>query len=297
MLASYGANYDILREAYIIEAKLSYLNSYLYGANGEKISNAVIDEYYKANYYRFKHVFFYTYDMLCETDADGNDIYYVKDSQGKIAYNTSAKKRRDDAGKEVIDKNGDIVYENDDGSIAYDKKNGQRQPIYDENGYVMTRDYTKEELIKVSDHATLIMEELEDKEGNYTLFDSYVEKYSEDEGSTKYANGIYLTEETNYSSPEVLKAVIEMEDGEIRQIHSEYGIHIVMKYELEESGYAIEDNEKFFVGNQSGNYIFMGDLIDKLYADYLEKYLDMIEVKEKLLKGIDMKSVEANYDF
>ena len=41
----------------------------------------------------------------------------------------------------------------------------------------------------------------------------------------------------------------------------------------------------------------MSDLIDKLFADYLEKYLDEIEVKEKLLEGIDMKSVEANYDF
>ena len=39
-LAAYGVNYDILREVYIIEAKLDYLEDYLYGTNGiEKITS------------------------------------------------------------------------------------------------------------------------------------------------------------------------------------------------------------------------------------------------------------------
>ena len=34
ILSEYGANYKILREAYIMEAKIVYLNDYLFGADG-----------------------------------------------------------------------------------------------------------------------------------------------------------------------------------------------------------------------------------------------------------------------
>ena len=43
ILSAYGANYEVLREAYLIEAKIAYLNEYLYGTNGSKIGDEVID--------------------------------------------------------------------------------------------------------------------------------------------------------------------------------------------------------------------------------------------------------------
>ena len=49
----------------------------------------------------------------------------------------------DKDGKEVKDEKGDVIYETDDGKIAYDKKNGVRIPKYDENGYVLKREFTK----------------------------------------------------------------------------------------------------------------------------------------------------------
>ena len=45
-LAEFGANVDVLREAYLIEAKIAYLKDHLYGANGGKIGGEAIEKYY-----------------------------------------------------------------------------------------------------------------------------------------------------------------------------------------------------------------------------------------------------------
>lgn len=295
ILMPYGANYEVLRDSYIIEAKIACLSEYLYGANGSKIGDSVIEEYYQENYLRFKHVFFYNYAIIYQEDDDGNDIYYIPDTGGRIAYDTTAQKRRDANGAEVKDKNGDVVYETASGQIAYDKTVGQRQPMYDESGYIMTRKFTQEELIQVSDHATLLMEELEGQEKNYTLFDSYVEKYSEDEGSLSYPEGFYMTEDTEYSSPEVLSAVAEMEIGEIKKVYSEHGIHIVMRYELDEGGYAKDANADFFINMKTGAYSFMGELASALLYEQLSKTVDKVWSDEKLFEAIDIKKIGANY--
>ena len=295
ILAEYGANYDVLRESYILEAKLAYLNEYLYGTRGEKIGDEVIEEYYEDNYFRFKHVFFYTYALVYAEDEDGKEIYYVPDSGGSIAYDKTAMKRRDEAGNVVTDRNGDVVYETADGFIAYDKENGKRQPVYDENGYVMTRQFTQNELIAVSDHATLLMEELRGEEGNYTLFDSFVENYSEDEGSVAYTNGFYMTKDSNYDAPEVIDALLSMEEGEVKKVYSDYGIHIVMKYELDEGGYADKKNSDFFISTSTGTYSFLPALMSELLAKRLEPTKALITVDSELYDTIDIKNVGANF--
>lgn len=295
LLSPYGANYKVLREALMIEAKLAYLNEYLYGADGSKIGAEIKDTYYKENYVRFKHIFFYTYSPIYETDSDGRDIYYSDLTNKKIAYDTSAYKRRNASGEEVKDKNGDIVYETAEGTVAYDTKNGQRLPLYDENGYLKTREFTREELIQVNDHASLIMEELEGKEGNYTLFDSYVKDFSEDDGSITYANGFYMTRDANYEAPEVLEAVCEMKDGEIRKINSEYGIHIVMKYELENNGYAKSENSDFFVNKDTGSLVFVDQLKTKLLMQKLSPSISEVKVYSDRYSAISLKTLEPNF--
>ena len=74
-LAQYGVNYDILREIYVIEAKMNYLRDHLYGKNGiEPISDNIKNEYYNDNYVRIKQIFFYTANKPVTDDA-GNYIY------------------------------------------------------------------------------------------------------------------------------------------------------------------------------------------------------------------------------
>ena len=293
ILSPFGVNYKMLREAFIIEAKMAYLNDHLFGSDGSKISPTLVEDYYQNKYARFKHVFIYTYALVYETDSDGNDVYYSATNNKKISYDTTATLKTDDDGKAVLDKNGDKIYVDAEGKIAYDKKNGKRNPVLDENGYQLTRKYTESELIAASDRATLIEEKCE--EGNYTLFDSIVENYSEDEGMTQYPNGYYLTRESDYDSPEVVEALFEMKEGEIRRVNSDYGIHVVMKYELDEGGYANSDNSDFFISTETGRYVFMSDLKNMLLGEYLKQYVDKIVIDEKRLEGIDMKSVGANF--
>ena len=293
LLSKYGVNYKMLREAYILEAKISYLNNHLYGADGSKISPILIEDYYQDNYARFKHVFIYTYALVYETDSDGNEIWYRDDDTSRISYDTSAQTKKDSDGKIVKDKNGDTVHVNDDGTVAYSKKNAQRKSKTDASGNQMTREYTEAELIAASDRATLILEQAEEK--NYTLFDKLVENYTEDEGMEQYPNGYYVTEDSSYDSPEVLEALFEMKEGEIRRVDSKYGIHLVMKYELDEGGYDLKANSDFFISTTDGSYVFISDLKQMLLAEYLKPYIAKIEIDQDALVGIDMKSVGANF--
>ena len=293
ILSSFGVNYKILREAYILEAKIAYLNDYLYGSDGSKISPVLLEEYYQNNYARFKQVFIYTYALVYDTDSDGQEIWYSITNPNRISYDTDATPKKDENDNIVKDKNGDTVYVDEEGKIAYDKKNGKRNPVLGSDGYQLTRDYTTEEIREAVDRAQIIAEQCVEK--NYTLFDNFVEKYSEDEGLSEYPGGYYLTAESKYDSPEVLKALFEMEEGEIRTVNSDYGIHVIMKYELDEGGYADRDNSDFFVSTETGGYVFIQKLKEELLAQTLKPYIDKIEIDETLIEGVDIKSIGANF--
>lgn len=289
ILSAYGVNYKMLREAYIIEAKIELLKDTIYGVDGELIAKNLVDDYYEQNYARFKQIFYYTYDYVYLTDENGDDIYYTKD--GKIAYLTS-----DTDGVKVnktdkVDSNGDTIYTyvNEDGltRIAYDKKNGTRRNKTAEDGSHIIADLEGDELQAVLDLAASTMSKVE--KGDYAGFEALM---SEDE---TYPNGYYMTRESNYDSPEVIEALFEMEIGEIRMIKSDYGIHIIMKYELEEDGYNKKDNSDFFISTVTGNYVFMTDIKNQLMSSYLEKHKSSIIIDEALLEGVDMKSIDPNY--
>ena len=240
ILAHYGANYDILREAYIIEAKISYLREELFGKNGSKVGANLIDDYYKENYARFKQVFLCTYEELYELDANGKKIYQ-----------------------------------------------------YDSNGEIKVRHYkdSDPEMKIVESDAKAIMEEA--KAGDFNGFDALVKEYNQ--GSNDYPNGYYVSEYTAYDAIEVVDEVFDMEIGEVRRVRSDYGIHIVMRYDIVDGAYTFEENEDLFISTKTGTYIFMSDLVDKLYYEYLAEYKEKITVDEELLKTVDIKSVDINY--
>ena len=311
ILADYGANYDVLRETYIMEAKISYLSDHLFGSDGSLISEENYENYYEENYVRFKHIFFYTTKPVYETD-ENNDVIYYKDLTAdpmRIAYKTESsdesvqiRKKIDENNNEVTDANGDAVwvYTDEEGKerISYDKGSTGNptypNPILDEDGYTKTEPLTTAEAKVLSDQVQIIMESL--NEGEYSLFDKYVEEYGEDPGMDNYPNGCYLTADSDYDSTEVRDALFEMEDGEIRRIESKYGIHIVMKYALDEGGYAKEENIDFF-RNEDGSYAFLSDMKNKLLGVYLEKYKADIVIKEDIFAELSMKSVKANYNY
>ena len=77
ILASYGANTTVLRDSYVIEAKLNQLKTAMYGENGSKITSVVREEFYKQSYLRAFQLSVDNYYYDHDKDADGNSVYYV----------------------------------------------------------------------------------------------------------------------------------------------------------------------------------------------------------------------------
>ena len=227
ILSQYGVNYDILREVYVIEAKMNHLKEYLYGANGaEPISDNIRDEYYNNNYVRIKQIFFYT------------------------------------ANKPVTDDEGNYVY--------------------DESGYVETRDYTEEELAEQKTKASQVMTSLTAGQD----FDLLMASQNEDDASKTYPNGYYLTKSSVYVD-EVIEAAFSLGENEFTMVESEYGIHIVKRLPLDDKGYSSATNEDFFSD-------FEETLETEVFTARLSKYEDKIKTDEELLSKYDVKSSVAN---
>ncbi len=296
ILAHYGANYDILREAYIIEAKIEYLREELFGKNGSKVGANLVDDYYKENYARFKQVFLYTYEFVYDEDVNGDKIYYRNDTP-RISYDTSKTAKTNEDGSYVTDKNGDRVYvytdENGKERIAYKKEGASPKQHYDSAGEPEIRYYkdSDPEMKIVESDAKEILAEA--KTGDFEGFNELVSKY--DQGSQDYPNGYYVSQYSSYEAINVIEEVLDMEVGEVRKVRSDYGIHIVMKYELEDGAYTFKENEDLFISTKTGTYIFMSDLVDKLLYEYIKEYKERITVDEELLKKVDIKSVDINF--
>ena len=298
VLAHYGANYDVLREAYIIEAKTAYLRDHLFGVNGSKVGANIIDDYYKDNYVRFKQIFLYTYEFVYEVDANGDRIYY-RDDNGRISYDTTQTAKVRDDGSYVTDKNGDRIYVYTDSNgkerTAYKKEGASVKQRFDSSGEPVVKYYdaNSAEMKIVNSDADAILAET--KAGDYSGFDALVGEYNQEDGSKDYPNGYYVSRNTSYEAIEVIDELFEMKVGEVKKIQSDYGIHIVMRYELEEGAYTFEENEDLFISTKTGTYVFMSDLVDELLYEYVKEYKDKVVVDEAVLKGADMKSVEPNY--
>lgn len=293
ILSNYGVNYKMLREAYIIEEKIEQLKNDIFGVNGELIAKNLVDDYYKQNYARFKQVFYATYEYVYITDENGHDVYYT--DSGRIAYDSNAEgafNKKDANGKDVVDKNGDLIFfVEEDGvtKISYDKKNGTRLNKTDEDGNKIIRNYEKgsTELQAVLDLAASTLSKTE--KGNYDSFDALMDS------DVEYKNGYYVTRESNVEAAEVIEELFKMEVGDVSTVTTDYGIHIIMRYELEEDGYNKRENSDFFISSQSNNYVFITDIKNQLLSSYLEPHKEKIIVDEALLEGVDMKSVEPNF--
>lgn len=83
ILAAYGINVKMLRELYLIDEKVSYLQEYLFGTNGiEAITSDQVEEYYQKNFVRMKQICIFI-NQKPKMNEDGT---YVTGSDGNVAY-------------------------------------------------------------------------------------------------------------------------------------------------------------------------------------------------------------------
>ena len=93
----------------------------------------------------------------------------------------------------------------------------------------------------------------------------------------------------------MVEKLFELAVGQSAMVKSDYGIHIIMRYELEDEGYTLSENEDFFISTTTGGYVFMNDLKNQLLVQYLATFESMIVIDEAILAEADIKRVGANF--
>ncbi|MBQ7153421.1 MAG: hypothetical protein IJR83_05740 [Clostridia bacterium] len=290
ILADYGVNYDMLRDIYIMEAKLEYLKQHLYGARASLVATSAKDEFYQSNFVCFKQIFLANYKYIPERDGDGNVIYYNQD--GTIAYDTV---------NGVPDSEG--VYRNPDGTVAYDEENGLINYLdRDNDGESDTESLSAEELRAVESRVSELMAALDEHPGDPITFEHYIYTDSDDAGTDSgYEDGYFLCKDISYSSlgqdmdylNTARDSLLTMEVGDVILLTSDYGYHIIRKYELPDGAYSKENNQIWF---ENDLFSFSDLICDELFYDKCQPYMDRIVIYDNVMAvAPDMKSVGVNF--
>ena len=126
VLSAYGVNYDMLREIYLMQEKVTALQNHLYGKNAELLGSILKEEFLQESYVHFQQIFLPAYSYVFETDKNGDVIYYHAEEGSKkdhIYYDEFNGVPGTDAnGLPILDENLDRVYFVNDGQykkIAY----------------------------------------------------------------------------------------------------------------------------------------------------------------------------------
>ena len=101
LLSNYGVSYNILRELYLIDEKVDYLQNYLFGVGGTLgVTKIDKENYYQQNYVRMRQICFFINECP-EYDANGNVVHdndgYVKYRDMTAAETQEARNRAADA--------------------------------------------------------------------------------------------------------------------------------------------------------------------------------------------------------
>lgn len=303
VLSNYGINYDLLKEIYLMEEKVTAVQNKLYGANASLVGPNVKNEFLSEYYVHFKQIFLPTYRYEYETDANGDDIYYVPESQkATVCYDTvHGFEAKDENGTPVTDRNGDTVYytTKDGTRIAYDKEKGVRSYKLDSKGVAITKDMTTEEIAQLKEKADKLYQSL--KGCTVEAFEAEMAKQNKEiPGEDIYTDGYYLRKTVDYAGlsaeysyfSDIITAMDSMQDGDIAIITSNSaGYHIVMKYAPTEGAYDKEVNEPWFKD-------FHSALVEQLFLDECHSYFEEISVNfEILASATDIKNIGANFYF
>lgn len=302
ILGKYGMNVDMLRDLYIMEAKFQYLQTHYYGKDGEKIDGGVRQQYLTENVVCFRQVLIRSYYYVYETDANGDDIYYLPSENNakvnNIAYdkvNGTTRSVSDTDPTPVTDKNGEAIYYLESGKIAYDKENGVRAIARDENGNEKTKKYTKEELAAHKEAAEEILAEVE--VGDYAAFESLLEEFETSGDEAYLADGaecfLYTTGDNNNDYlNDIADALAGAKEGEVKLLsHPEYGYNVVMKYPIPENAAMNSDYEEWFPDLATR-------VAAKLFHAKCAPYMEKVVVNDEAFKALpSMKEIGTNYKY
>lgn len=320
ILAEYGANYRTLRDYKIMNAKISKLSEHLYGTNASKIADNVKNDYLKNNYVAFRQILLPTYEYVYETDKYGDDIYYSLTSDGTIetATNLNGEKYEVIAydtlngitidGENGIDKNGNKIYfvkDSQELHIAYSTDNCKRKNAIDENGYNITRQLNEDKINALKKQAEEIYSQIQ--KGDEKNFLDMIQKYDNNYGAEKDAsvgNMCYLATNKTYVNTStdgtlldnICDEVEKLDVGEYTLYKSDYGFHIVMRFEVENGAYSESKYSGWFVDENKIND-FNSDLVNDLFMERLAPYTEKITFDQNNKSKVDISKITPNYYF
>ncbi len=307
ILSSYGANVTVLRDAALLEAKLSQLKEYLYGTNGSLIADTAIEEYYKATYYRGYQMQLANYYYKHEKDEDGVAVRYTDETYKKVAYISQSTidaldeaerakyvtvAREGDYAEKFGKAYGDTITLYRDGEtevVAYDKENGVIYYELDSSGNMKKEKYTEEEMLARYERAKALAAECADNEAKFLQYAAEVSDNSS--FNEAYApNGMYFALGT-YSTDTVFgsfSAVLaELEVGATRVVSSDSGYYILMRTELDTGAWKNDANSRWFS-------TLRGLTLEYMLQQRTLQYIDRVTVDEGLLTTVDITTVSSN---
>lgn len=296
LIKKYGVDADSLRECYIIEAKYEAIMNKLYGG-GTLIGDAVKEEYYQANYYRFKQVLFPKFYYDYERDDNGDIIYFDVNEKVPLYDTKNGSVRYDENNVRLRDRFGEVIYFDENGKRLYNTEKGLPSVKLDENGEGIKYEYTDEELGKIKGEAETLSKEIAKK--NFAAFESAVKGNENIIGyDNAYPDGYYLSdiESAGYTGSsaylnEILGALKEMGVGDIRLIESDYGYHVIMKYELDEGKASDGEYAEWFTNL---NAYIMNEMFLERIKDILP---EISPIEENIKKARSIRNIGTNYDY
>lgn len=307
ILAAYGANVTVLRDAAILEAKLSQLKEYLYGKSGSLIADTAIEEYYKSTYYRGYQLQIANYYYDHEKDVNGVAVRYTDDTYKKVAYlSQTVIDALDEAEKakyvmventgEYLEKYGakygDKILLYRDGStevVAYDKENGMIHYSLDSKGEYIVKQYTEAEMQARYERAQQIATECVGDEAKFLKYAVEVSDNS-DFNNTYAPNGMYFnvgsyTADTVFGSFSAELAKLEI--GGTSVLASDSGYYVLMRAELDTGAWQKEANSRWFT-------TLRGLTLEYMLQQKTAAYLDRVSVDEAQLDAVDITTVSSN---
>lgn len=294
ILSKYGADVEQLREIYVIEAKYRKLMARLYGVDGSQIADTVKQEYYEQNYYRFKQILVSNFYYEYQKDIYGLTIYFDPETSKPIYDTQNGSVKYDADGARLKDKFGVEIYFGSDGKPLYNTQKGYPTPTLDDNGEAIVYKYSDAEMAERELLAENLMNSL--TEGNFAAFEAEMPEWEIYSGADAYyADGYYLSriESDGYGKYmlDILSSLEGMDVGDIKCIESEYGYHIVMKYELDEGKFGDGEYAEWFEG-------FNTALQNKLFLDKCKSIFEKIDLNdENLEKARSITEIGTNYNY
>jgi len=290
ILFPYGANVTTLRDAALIEAKLSALKVYLYGEGGSLIGDTAIESYYQQTYYRGYQMQLANYYYDREKDDDGLTVFYTDEEFKHIAYDTDGEGVTKSGTK---DKFGDDVYVrtvDEKEVVAYATEKGFPKYKYDSNGEMIVKQYTEAEMALRLERAEEIAEQCIDNEA---LFLQCMKDYSDNSrfNETYAPNGMYFSV-GSYTTDAIFTTfsneLAKLEIGQLAVLNSDSGYYILMRAELDKGAWQNEANSRWFS-------TLRGLTLEYMLQQRTAEYLDRVEVNEELLATVNITMVGKNF--